>query len=137
MNARPGHVLIELLIENLSEFLERLFKKREKSQLQEMTELNLILENKFQLSFVDLSEKPFDDLKLKLIVIDSKLLEVLIPCLYKISNTSSNHQAFQQLKSNPKLKERILEIIYFLENKNYSISLEIRNIKNSLEHQMR
>ena len=46
---KPSYIALELMIDKLSEFIEWLFEKKRKSELDKINELNKILKNQFDL----------------------------------------------------------------------------------------
>lgn len=131
------YIALELLINKFSEFIEWLFEKKEKSELNKINELNIILKKQIDLSIYDISETSSETLKIKLEKVDPKLLEDIITRLFKISISEQNNQTFQKIKSNTKLNQRIMELILYSENKFNKLSLELLNIKNSLEQMLK
>lgn len=121
------------MINKFSEFIDWIFENR-KSNLDKFNELDTKLKSQIDLSMVDISEDSFDVLKTKLEKTDSQTLEEIIILLFKISISRSKTNPIQKLKSNANLTRRIIELIKFTESKNSNLSLELRNIKNSVEH---
>ena len=135
--SQPKYIVLELLINKFSEFIEWLFEKKEKSELNKINKLNIILKNQIDLSIFDISEITLEELKIKLEKVDSKLLEDVITRLFKVSISEENNQTFQKIKSNVKLNKRIMELILYSENRFDKLSLELLNIKNSLEQMLK
>ncbi|MES2545899.1 MAG: hypothetical protein V4548_13515 [Bacteroidota bacterium] len=129
-----SYILLELMINKFSEFIEWIFQKRKKTEIDKLEELNSILIKQFNFSFFDISENTYDILIINLEKLDSRMVDDIISSLFKLSISKSKNQIFQKLKSNQKLNERIIEIILFTENKYNKLSLESRNVKNSLQH---
>ncbi|MDI1256200.1 MAG: hypothetical protein PSV16_08850 [Flavobacterium sp.] len=135
--AQPSFIVIELMIEKFSEFLDWIFDRCKKTELDKFVALNSHLKQKLNFTLFDITEIEFDTLRFKLESIDSTVLEEIISLLYKVSISTSNIQTFERLKSNKKLNERIMEIITFIEVKHGNLPLELYNVKNSLQQQLR
>ena len=130
-------ILVELMINTLSEFIERIFQKRKKTDSEKLNELNSKLKTQFDFSLFDISKNSSETLLSNLEKLDLIQIDEIIFSLFKISNSNSDQEFFQKFKSNSKLNERIMEIIIFTENNFNKLSLESSNIKNSLKHQLR
>lgn len=130
-------ILVELMINTLSEFIERIFQKRKKTDSEKLNELNSKLKTQFDFSLFDISKNSSETLLNNLEKLDLIQIDEIIFSLFKISNSNSDQEFFQKFKSNSKLNERIMEIIIFTENNFNKLSLESSNIKNSLQHQLR
>ena len=134
---RSSAILVELMINTLSEFIERIFQKRKKTDSEKLNELNSKLKTQFDFSLFDISKNSSETLLSNLEKLDLIQIDEIIFSLFKISNSNSDQEFFQKFKSNSKLNERIMEIIIFTENNFNKLSLESSNIKNSLQHQLR
>ena len=130
-------ILVELMINTLSEFIERIFQKRKKTDSEKLNDLNSKLKTQFDFSLFDISKNSSETLLSNLEKLDLIQIDEIIFSLFKISNSNSDQEFFQKFKSNSKLNERIMEIIIFTENNFNKLSLESSNIKNSLQHQLR
>lgn len=133
---QSSYVALELMIDKFSEFIEWLFGKKRKSELDKINELNETLKNQFNLSIYEVAESKFEAIKLKLEKADSKLLDEIISSLFESSISKSKNQTFHRLKSNVKLNVRIMELILYAENRYNKLSLESYNIKNSLQQML-
>ena len=127
-------ILVELMINTLSEFIERIFQKRKKTDSEKLNELNSKLKTQFDFSLFDISKNSSETLLNNLEKLDLIQIDEIIFSLFKISKSNSDQEFFQKFKSNSKLNERIMEIIIFTENNFNKLSLESSNIKNSLQH---
>ncbi len=132
--SRASMDAIMLMIIKLSEFMESLFGKKNKPFSDELTDLNHQLINNYKFSIIDISENKFDDLELKLELVDKYVLDKIIFSLYKVTYSEYDNIIIQKLKNNKNLIKRIMELIQFAENKSNHFSLERNNIKNSLQH---
>ena len=130
-------ILVELMINTLSEFIERIFQKRKKTDSEKLNELNSKLKTQFDFSLFDISKNSSETLLNNLEKLDLIQIDEIIFSLFKISKSNSDQEFFQKFKSNSNLNERIMEIIIFTENNFNKLSLESSNIKNSLQHQLR
>ncbi|NHM08361.1 hypothetical protein G4D82_14120 [Flavobacterium sp. CYK-4] len=134
---QAGNLAIGLLIEKFSEFLEWIFQKRKKTEVEKLIDLDSNIKKDFNISIFDVSESSFDVLKITLEKMDSQILNDIIIFLTEVSFSKNKSQMFKRLKSNAKLNERILELIQFEEHCNKNLPLEIRNIQNSLQQLIR
>ena len=134
---QPKYIALELMINKFAEFIEWLFRKKRKSESNKINELNFILKSELDLSIFDISESPFETLKIKLEKAESILLEDIISSLFTISTSKYKNQTFHRLKSNIKLNNRIMELILYTENRNNKLSLELYNLKNSLQQMLK
>jgi hypothetical protein len=132
--SRASMDAVMLMILKLSEFMESLFKKKNKPLSDELIDLNHELINNYKLSITDISENKFDDLELKLELVDKYVLDKIIFSFYKVTYSENDVIIIQKLKTNKNLKKRIMELIQFAENKSNHFTLERNNIKNSLRH---
>ena len=134
---QPSYIALELMINKLSEFIERLFGKKEKSEFEKVNELNTALKNEFDLSIFEIIENSFETWKVKIEKVDSTTLNDIISMLFYVSISNNKNQTYQRLKANGKLNEKILELISFTENKFKQLSLESSNAKNSIQQIMK
>lgn len=132
--SRASMDAVMLMILKLSEFMESLFRKKNKPLSNELIDLNNELINNYKLSITDISEYKLDDLELKLELVDKYVLDKIIFSFYKVTYSENDAIIIQKLKTNKNLKKRIMELIQFAENKSNHFSLERNNIKNSLQH---
>jgi len=132
--SRASMDAVMLMILKLSEFMEFLFRKKNKPLSDELIDLNHELINNYKLSIFDISENNFDDLELKLELVDKYVLDKIIFSFYKVTYSENDTIMIQKLKTNKNLKKRTMELIQFAENKSNHFSLERNNIKNSLQH---
>lgn len=131
---RAGLDAIMLMILKLSELMESLFRKKNKPLSIELVALNQELKKNYKLSIIDISEKSIDDLEKKLELVDSYILDKIILSFYNVIYSENDDLIIHKLKSNKNLKEKIMELILFAENKSNHFSLERNNVKNSLLH---
>ena len=134
--AQPSYIALELMIDKFSEFIDWVFAKRKKSELEKLSELNLILKSQFDFSVFDVTENTFDVLKIKLEKTDSQILDYIIFTFFEISISTNKNFKLQRLKLDKKLDGRIMEIILYSEKRYNKLSLESSNIKNSLNQKL-
>lgn len=132
--SRASMDAVMLMILKLSEFMGSLFRKKNKPLSNKLIDLNHELINNYKLSITDISENKFNDLELKLELVDKYVLDKIIFSFYKVTYSENDAIIIQKLKTNKNLKKRIMELIQFAENKSNHFSLERNNIKNSLQH---
>ena len=135
--SQPSYIAIEMMIDKFSEFIEWILGKRKKSELEQLNDLNASLKSRFNTSIYNVSAESLDILKDNLDKFDLQILENTISLLFKISISTTNNEEFQKLKSIDKLSERIMELILFTETKHGKLTIELYNIKNSLQHKLR
>lgn len=59
---RSSAILVELMINTLSEFIERIFQKRKKTDSEKLNELNSKLKTQFDFSLFDISKNSSETL---------------------------------------------------------------------------
>ncbi len=129
---RAKYVVLELLINKLNEFLGERFGKKTRSS-DKIDKLDKTLKKQFDLSVLEISDNAIETVRLKLDSANLNLLEHIISLLFEISTSKDDHSTVQGIKANSNLNKRILELILFFENKEQKLSLELRNIKNSMQ----
>lgn len=97
---QPSYIALELMINKLSEFIERLFGKKEKSEFEKVNELNTALKNEFDLSIFEIIENSFETWKVKIEKVDSTTLNDIISMLFYVSISNNKNQTYHRLKAN-------------------------------------
>lgn len=129
---QPKYVVLELLINKLNEFVDERFGRKTKLN-GKIGGLDKTLKGEFDLSVLEISDNALKNVTLKLESANLNLLEHIISLLFEISTSKDEHSTVQRIKANSNFDNRILELILFFENKGQKLSLELRNIKNSMQ----
>lgn len=131
-------VLAEHIINKVASFFERLlFKNKEETLSARLAALDLILHEQFDITLEQISSNPFQDLIPKLEKMNSDLVNYIISILFEVLINEYKIAPYEKLNTNHTLKQRITELIYFVEKKHSKLSLETLNIKNCLKHMSR
>ena len=123
---------LQILIEELADFLQRLFEGNGQDDL-DVKDFPKILLTQTNLTIKEVIEIPFSDLKIKLDRINTNVLDHLVIFLYQTTN--KKYETHKLLKEH--LYNRIMELIIYLELNRKEFSLERNNIKNSLGHRVK
>lgn len=135
MNGSSRYIVIELMIKSLSDFIERLFIGNDHTTLKE-NDLKKSLRTKADLSFIELTDRPFSELKNKLDKLDINLINDITVFLFEKTNQETKNKKYKASDSDKKVNLRNLELIDYLETCRNAHSLERYNIKNSLQHRV-
>ncbi|OWW23194.1 hypothetical protein B4Q04_21800 [Zobellia sp. OII3] len=135
MSGFSQYRMLGVLVEEFSEFLQRLFEGKEDKE----TSTRKIKEtlSQLDLTIADIAKKPISTIKVKLEKIDSEILDLIVVFLYQTSqndNEAQDKHSLTELKSLKNLNFQIMELIKYLDLERKTFSLERSNIKNSLQH---
>ena len=126
-----------ILVGKFQEFLERIFEAKKKSELEELIDLDTELKNKYDVTIVEIIEEEFENMILRIQKVEVYQLDLMVLLVYSCVNSKNKSEYLEKLRRIDTLNKRLLDLIYFIEEKTNKPSMERNNLKNSLKHQQK